>query len=290
MEKIDRLGWAEGISLYAYGLRIGVRVNKPEVLAEVEKRLPPGWEPSCTPIVDHLYSLKVGGTRAGGRVRDYTLLYGGLTKLARTMDLQEALDIFEGDIQLHVGEWARNRVFVHAGVVGWRGKALLLPGSSLAGKSTLVAALLRAGATYYSDEFAVLDGRGYVHPFPRPLAIRQPDGQRPKRCTPEELGSEAGVLSLPVGLTAVLRHHPGGRWRPRALSAGQGVLEVLNHTLPAQREPDVCFHTLQTALAGVPVLRGLRGGAKEAAEELLRLMEQPTPKCIGQNRAIAYCA
>jgi hypothetical protein len=31
-----------------------------------------------------------------------------------------------------------------------------------------VAELVRAGATYYSDEFAVLDSRGRVHPFPRP--------------------------------------------------------------------------------------------------------------------------
>ena len=27
MEKIDRLGWAAGVSFYAYGLRIGVRVS-----------------------------------------------------------------------------------------------------------------------------------------------------------------------------------------------------------------------------------------------------------------------
>ena len=45
MEKIDRLGWAGGISLYSYGLRIGVRVNKPEVLDRLPERLPPGWEP-----------------------------------------------------------------------------------------------------------------------------------------------------------------------------------------------------------------------------------------------------
>ena len=32
MEKIDRLGWAAGISFVSYGLRIGIRVSSPEVL------------------------------------------------------------------------------------------------------------------------------------------------------------------------------------------------------------------------------------------------------------------
>ena len=73
---------------------------------------------------------------------------------------------------------------MHAGVVGWNGRALLLPGRTLSGKTTLVAELLRAGATYYSDELAVLDARGRVHPFPKPLAIREKgdaSGERPPR-------------------------------------------------------------------------------------------------------------
>jgi hypothetical protein len=32
------------------------------------------------------------------------------------------------------------------------------------GKTTLVVALLRAGAHYYTDDFALLDGDGLVHP------------------------------------------------------------------------------------------------------------------------------
>ena len=60
----------------------------------------------------------------------------------------------------------RERVFVHAGVVGWKGHAIVIPGRSRSGKTTLVAELVKAGAEYYSDEFAVLDAEGRVHPFP----------------------------------------------------------------------------------------------------------------------------
>ena len=66
---------------------------------------------------------------------------------------------------VHVANYAPDRVFVHAGVVAWRGRALVLPGTSFAGKTTLVAELVRAGAIYYSDEYAVLDEQGRVHPY-----------------------------------------------------------------------------------------------------------------------------
>ena len=32
MTKIDRLGWADGMSFNAYGVRLGVRVNDPAIL------------------------------------------------------------------------------------------------------------------------------------------------------------------------------------------------------------------------------------------------------------------
>jgi len=81
-------------------------------------------------------------------------------------------EAFETDLQLYVAEMAPRRLFVHAGVVGWRGQAIIIPGRTFTGKTTLVAALVKAGATYYSDEYAVLDVRGRVHPYARPLGIR----------------------------------------------------------------------------------------------------------------------
>ena len=57
-------------------------------------------------------------------------------------------------------------------------------------------ALLRAGATYYSDEYALLDESGRVHPFARKLSLRQPDGARPLRCTANELGAPTGTEPL----------------------------------------------------------------------------------------------
>jgi hypothetical protein len=35
MQKIDRLGWAAGLSFTAYGVRIGIRVTKAAVLQQI---------------------------------------------------------------------------------------------------------------------------------------------------------------------------------------------------------------------------------------------------------------
>ncbi len=274
MAKIDRLGWAGGISLYAYGLKIGIRVNKPHVLEQVEARLPPGWEPGCGHFVDALYSLKVGGAGPRKNVRNYTLLYFGLQQLARTMDLSEALDALERHLQMYVAEFATNRVFIHAGVVGWKGQAIVLPGRSLSGKTTLVTALLRAGATYYSDEYAVLDGRGYVHPYARRLSVRRPENLRFERRDPEDFGSTAGTQPLPLGLVAAAKYRPDTMWEPRMLTPGKAVMELLNNAVAAQRSPEMVLTTLQKAVRDSVNLKGLRGDADDTARALLRAVEQ----------------
>src|SRR5947209_9009448 len=121
MQKIDRLGWADGISIHTYGRRIGVRTNEPAVLDRVRELLPPGWEPGCSPLVDHLFSLRVGGAVPGSRVRNFHLLYGGFTQHARSPDLEEVLRALESHLHLYVGQYASTRIFVLAASVRSRG-------------------------------------------------------------------------------------------------------------------------------------------------------------------------
>jgi hypothetical protein len=284
MEKIDRLGWAAGISFTTYGLRTGVRVSDPAVLDRVAQALPPGWEPADSPFVDYLYSLKVGGTSAGGKVRNFTLLYGGLQRLVRTMNLDLALDSLEGFLQLQVAVHARDRVLIHAGVVGWRGRAIVIPGCCRAGKSSLVAELLRRGATYYSDEYAVLDADGLVHPYARRLSLRQGEKVPSLRLAPADFGAAAGCDPLPVGLVAVAKYRPGAHWRPRRLTPGQGVWELLDCTLSAQHQPDAALNFIQRAVAGATCWKGFRGEAAEMAESLLREVTAAEVGDLAANR------
>src|SRR5882672_7568667 len=181
MDKLDRLVWAEGMSFISYGVRVGLRVNDAAILPDVIARLPPAWKPSPALVVDHLYSVIGGGAKEDAKVRRLNLAYWNLLRIARSRKFDEVLDAFESHVQLTVAEHAPRRVFVHAGVVGWNGRAILIPGLSHSGKTTLVHQLVRAGATYYSDEYEVVDARELVHPSPRPIAIWFPIARETKK-------------------------------------------------------------------------------------------------------------
>jgi hypothetical protein len=269
MDKIDRLGWADGFSFRSHGLTIGVRVTDQSVLAQVRRFLPPGWRPSRSPLVEHVYSIVVGGEGPRPGLRRYNLLYAGPGRLARSMDFEDVLGAFESNLHFYVAQFARRRIFVHAGVVGWAGQAILVPGRSFSGKSTLVEALVRAGATYYSDEFAVLDEKGRVYPFPRPLSLRGGEASRPVRVTAEMLGGSTGTRPLPVGLVALLRHAPDGRWRHRELGPGEAALGLLSNTVSVRMQPDATLRVLREVVRSAAAIRGIRGDAAEAAERIL---------------------
>jgi hypothetical protein len=270
MEKLDRLGWAAGLAFTAYGVSVGVRVSDPSVLERVRALLPPGRKPARKPTVRRLYSLILGGPTSRPGVRRFNLLYSDGARLLRSHDLEETLGQLELDMELYIADRAPRRTFVHAGVVGWNGRAIVIPGRSFSGKSSLVRALVKAGASYYSDEFAVLDERGQVHPYPIPLAIRPGrDGGPFTKYRAEEFGGVTGVCPLPVGLVLITRYVSGARFRPRPLSPGRAVLELLAHTLPARRRPGRVLDALTRAVAEASVLRGTRGEAEATARQIL---------------------
>jgi hypothetical protein len=273
MKKVDRLGWAVGLSLKSYGVRIGIRSNDPAALASACKHLPSEWESVASPVVDRVYSIMIGSKDSRSNGRKLNLLYGDDVRLARSSDLGGVFETLESDLRLFVAELATHRVFVHAGVVGWKGQGIVIPGRSYSGKSTLVAALVRAGATYYSDEYAVLDPRGRVHPFSKPLELREEGEFRQTKISAAELGGHTGTKPLPVRLVLMTQFKSGASWRPRKITAGRGVLEMLFNTVSARRSPERALATLQRVTAQAEVLKGVRGDATKVVEALLRRLE-----------------
>ncbi|MFQ5946424.1 MAG: hypothetical protein ACE5NC_09290 [Anaerolineae bacterium] len=290
MEKIDRLGWAAGISFVSYGLRIGIRVNNRDVMARLPDILPPHTKPARSPKVARLYSLVVGGAGPRSSVRRFNVLYADAARVARTVELETAVDALESDLQLYVADRAHRRLFVHAGVVGWRGRAIIIPGRSFTGKSTLVAALVRAGATYYSDEYAVFDAQGRVHPYPKPLSIRGETGAGFRRFRPVELSGLPGDNPLPAGLVVVTSYRAGAQWRPRRLSPGRAVLALLANTVSARRHPQLALTTLPRIVSQALLLNSVRGEAEELVDSLLNKAER-APIVLTKNgraRVAAY--
>lgn len=274
MERVDRLGWSVGFSLIAYGVRVGVRSNHATVLDRVQELLPGKWQESKLSEVDRLYSVLGTGVNGDGTGKRFGQLYGDHVRLARTRNFERILQTFDSDFRIFVAEFARHHVFVHAGAVAWKGRGIIVPGQSYSGKSTLVAELVRAGATYYSDEYAVIDAQGRLHPYPKPIELRAEGVFEQSKISLEDIGGRAGTKPLPIGLVLMTRFKDGALWRPRKLSRGKGVLEILANTVSARRDPQKAFESLERVVANADVLQGPRGQAAEVVPAILKRLEK----------------
>jgi hypothetical protein len=183
-------------------------------------------------------------------------------------ELDVALDLFDAQLRSHIALHAPGHIFVHAGVVAVGGQAIVIPGRSFSGKTTLVAALVDAGAEYYSDEFAVIDPDGLVHPYPRPLSLRQ-DGKPAIDTDVAELGGRAGSDAIRIGVVLVTRYQPNVAWEPAVRSAGEGVLALMANTVPALDRPSESLTWIRSAVEPAVVLHGDRGDASEMVGALL---------------------
>jgi hypothetical protein len=249
------------IAFEAFGVRSSVVADSAEVLDHVRTVLPPGWTPATTAEDDTVFTI-FADEGAYYRVdADETALVGGA-------GLEVAVSVLDAALRAHVAITAPERAFIHAGVVSHRGRTIMVPGPSFSGKTSMVAALVRAGAEYFSDEFGVLDDKGLVHPYAKRLSIRGERGGRIDHHV-ESLGGEQAEAPLPVGLVVMSVYRPGARWEPRTLSHGEGVLSLLSNAIAAQEHPERVLGPITRAVSGAVVLEGERGDATELARELL---------------------
>jgi hypothetical protein len=203
-------------------------------------------------------------------------LFCGEVRIARSLELDTVLDALESHSRLHVAARSRRGVFLHAGTVAWRGRAIVLPGASRSGKTTLVGQLVKAGAAYLSDEFAVIQGDRVV-PYPKPLSVRDPrhaGRQRPVGVS--ALGGTQQRRATPVGLVVLTRFERGAAGHARRLPRGRALLSLLSHAPAARISPQAVLAALESLVRAVPVVRLKRGEAREVARRILSWMERTT--------------
>jgi hypothetical protein len=249
------------IAFEAFGVRVLVSTDIRDAYERLGALLPPGAI-ECPPesIEYNLRLTRRPDGRFGVYLGEMPVLVGG--------DLGIAFELLDAQIRAHVALYAEDRIFVHAGVVGNGGGAIVIPGRSFSGKTTLVAELVRSGATYYSDEYAVLDYDGLVHPYPKPLSIRDEFAQQTDHPV-AALGGIAGEDSLPIRTILVCDYRPGGEWHPTVLTSGQGVLAMLSNTVAARTKPEEALRAVTRAVEGATVLQGDRGEASSVVDQLL---------------------
>lgn len=243
-----------------YGVRIGVRATTGAPAAALCAR----FDLIAQPVPGNAtrwYEFREEGTMI-------RLCIDGV-EVNRSHDAEDMVNLAEGDAHEYIPRHAQDWVFLHAGVVARHGQALLLPGDSMDGKSTLVHALVKGGATYYSDECAVLDRSGRVHPFPRALRLRS--GQTHRRVLPAGAGRD--LEAIPVGGVSLLTYVPGTSLSSIPVSGAVALLRLLPYAAPRD-DPRLALDTLAKILRRARVRVGTRGEADEAVPRLLELLKE----------------
>ena len=248
----------------AFGVRLALRTHgdRIDVFGSDQHAIefPPGWQDDepVAAAATLTYDLAVVSP---SRSRRQYELRNGAEIVAAGNDLPPLLGAFTAHAELLIAQHAPEHLFVHAGAVAWQGMGVVMPGHSLSGKTSLVRAFLEAGATYYSDEYAVMDRRGYVHPYTRPLAIRGLPGRAAMRVPPRALGASIGRIAVPVGLILVTTHRPGAKWRPRRVARSRAAIALMAHAIAARGDPRHSMPILAATVRSALALAGSRGEA-----------------------------
>jgi hypothetical protein len=250
---------ARSIGFEAFGVRVAVAAGA-DAADRLGAALPPARR-ECDPATAQVAFELVAVPDGTAVIRDGEPFTDGVP-------LDTALEVLEREVRTEIALHAPDRIFVHAGVVAHQGRGLVLPGASFTGKSTLVAALVRAGATYYSDEYAVLDQEGRVHPYARRLALRGENGVA-RLHDASDLGGAVGELPVPVAAIAVTTYLEGSEWDAASMSHGEAVLALLENTVPARTRPQESLRAATRAVDGATLQRGERGDANRTAALLL---------------------
>jgi hypothetical protein len=175
-------------------------------------------------------------------------------------------------VQEYLALCAPEHIFIHAGVVAIDEAAVVMPGRTFTGKTTLVSELVRAGARYYSDEFAVVDRDGLIHAYPRMLTLRIDPRTGRSRVPVLMPGKEYNPEPVPAGMLLVTSYRPGDQWQPLPLTVAEGVLALFDNTVPAQSRPLEALRAARQVANGAVRLSGTRGEAPQLAAQLLKLV------------------
>ena len=164
-----------------------------------------------------------------------------------------AWDLLERSLAVFAAHRLSRLVAVHAAVIGWHGRALVVPAVSGGGKSTLSLAAHQVGASVMSDEYALIDPEtGFVTGWHRPVRILTDDGGVDRH--------DIAFASdpLPVGCIAFVAHE-GER---QCVERGQ-------HTTCAAARPTDSLEAALFAVRSAYAVEGTWADAAVSVEPLL---------------------
>lgn len=300
------------LGLEAFGVRFTISVFDPALLERVWALVPHGTVPVAEPwehdrplgAKEHDRPLDasddasadasvdasgdasgdVSGDASGdeSRATDFALVAGdgvyrvllGEGEMLSSRDLDLALFMLGELVHDLVAYNATVGVFVKGAAVLVDGRGVLILGPALSGRSTLLDELVRAGASYWSDRYVVLDRDGRLMRFGEPQAGADGvpgAGPREAHGAPE------------VGLVVLTQYRPDAVWEPERGTAAEAMLALLEQAVPTRDRAAETMGVVRRATEGAVFVQGERGEAAQVAGLLLRFAENPvgTPGEVG---------
>jgi hypothetical protein len=189
---------------------------------------------------------------------------------------QSARRAFRSYFRAVVAANAPEHLFLHAGCVKFQGRLFIFPGDSHSGKSTLVKEFLMNSAEYFSDEYAVLDSEGLVHPFPKPLSIRPEVGSDGEtvEIDPKVMGATEASAPAMIEYVVFTSYKPEGVWRPVKTTLSEGTLALIPHSIGLQARAEFSLQILEKASKNAVFLKGDRPDARDFVAILKHSLEK----------------
>ena len=257
-------GKEESFAIQAFGCNIRVIADSEPVLRILEKYLLPSLPRTVSGSAKREIAMRISRRPHGHQLScDHTTQVPADERCL----ILEAMRLLDEAILKRLSGFAA----VHAGMVKINGQGLLLPGKTNAGKSALVAELLRQGAEYLSDEYAILDAEGRAHAYPRPLLLRNA-GTEQVPALAEEWNTVIPDAPVPVGWILALQYDPAARWNIAPMAQSEAVLLLLRNTPQRLVDDPQLFAAFQRVAYRARCYEGCRNDAQNAAEQILQLI------------------
>ena len=211
---------------------------------------------------------------------------------------------------------AEEHLVLHSGAIAWAGRGVVLPAPPDSGKTTLTAALTRAGFAYLSDEAAFLErGTGRLLPFPRALSMEEPSldaihglraevgsgllpGRQLHHVTAHELRPDAVGRACQVRYVVAPSYVGGTDVTLERMSRAEGVVLLAENSFNLKRFGAEGVRLLAEGPERCRVLppehgrprRGCAGGVPAGREGVLMVQEMPTVPSVPMTRERAETA
>ncbi len=179
----------------------------------------------------------------------------------------DSLTELESTLGLFAAEHLRELVAVHAALIAFDELAILLPGSSMCGKSTLAKSALEQGIVVASDEYALIDpATGTARGWPRPIGMRTAEGRR-------RIHGAVDARPLRISLVAGLQYQESVSESlvTAELTGGELVMLLLGNTVCARTRPEDSLRAASAVANQALGIQGVRGEAEGALSALFEL-------------------